>query len=101
MREHPAVNRRVVGSNPTRGAMLDRQKSCPFTKSEYLCNIRFFSCLFYEYYSVLVKFMQRKKWTKGSKFTAVFSRFLSTYRVQTCDIKKFSLFHKEKSSDFV
>ena len=33
------VNRRVVGSNPTWGAMLAVQKSCQFKKSEYLCKI--------------------------------------------------------------
>ena len=42
--EHPAVNRRVVGSNPTRGAIFHSAKSCQWIKKRDLFKSRLFYC---------------------------------------------------------
>ena len=42
MREHPAVNRRVVGSNPTGGALISDEIAVTNKKSEIYANLVFF-----------------------------------------------------------
>ena len=79
MREHPAVNRRVVGSNPTGGAIfVDRNNYLGLKKAENE-RFRLFLCRF-ERFSAILKL--KIKYKIRLIFTTVFLRFSLKTRLE-------------------
>ena len=91
--EHPAVNRRVVGSNPTRGAIFVVRKSYNSQKAQdtqYLVLFCYYILCFC-------------RWTKSLNLTAAFRRFfqktgleLTTYRFCSIGYYNFIIIFKRE-----